>query len=57
MFGADFDYVTITKNATSHKMFFISRFPITQIIIYIFLTDDVDNESAGYFLNKWKIRN
>ena len=27
MFGADFDYVTITKKATSHKMCFISRFP------------------------------
>ena len=27
MFGADFDYVTRTKKATSHKMSFISLFP------------------------------
>ena len=31
-------------------------FPIIQTIIYIFLTDAIDNESR-YFLNKQKIRN
>ena len=41
MFAAYFDYVTITKEATSHN---------TDNYLYIFLTDDISNES-GYFLN------
>ena len=35
MFRADLDYVTITKNASSHQN--ISFSPIAQIILYIYI--------------------
>ena len=55
MFGADFNYMTLTKKAKSHKNVLYLVFPCnTNNSIYI--TDDIDNES-GYLLNKWKIRN
>ena len=50
MFGADFNYMTLTKKAKSHKNVLYLVFPCnTNNSIYI--TDDIDNES-GYLLNK-----
>ena len=55
MFGADFDYITITKKTNSHRnVLFLAFSYNTNNSLCI--ADHIDNES-GYFKNKRKIRN
>ena len=52
MFGTVFCFMAIKKKAASHKNVSYFSFPaITQIISYICITDNIDNES-GRVLNK-----
>ena len=55
MFGAEFDYMTITKKTNSHKNVLFLAFSYNGNNS-LCITDHINNES-GYFINKRKIRN
>ena len=55
MFGAEFDYMTITKKTNSHKNVLFLAFSYNGNNS-LCITDHINNES-GYLINKRKIRN